>query len=789
MKTLAPSHLFLLLFTVIYGLQSQAQYITIEGKQFYDSNHNEFYPLLINYNLELAFDASSPSTYYPAPHPQYGANINAFDCISSPTCLLAIQQDFERIKNMGFNSIRLVGLTPRYKSGAGYDRFYVHGWTNNNPINGGLPSGTPIPTPPTTIYNDEHFLWFDDMPFVTPGTFPLPTSCPEINNFFNTIKDVLAIAALPTIDLKIIIDASPSGISTSPKAISDYNLYLGFLGTFINSLPAASKANFMGYVMVEEPLFTDHAIGYKKQEICEMTNTWYTTLKTADPYHLITVGLWDVKEVDEWDMANIKCDFLQPHIYPMEMQYESYDYTNALNRVLASIYWFGKKCPMPWMIGETGFSCKTGFTNPIVDGTESQQASFAQTTLNAVRDAGGSGYSFWFFQETNWDHYQDGFGLLRSSHSSTETPSSLCEKDLAVNVFRNYLYTQTGFINKQPPPISAIPFTVPSSILNDPFNHSAFSPNLNIVSGNVDDQYSAHIENAFVDAWTLLKPASTPPITTYDIFDEHYVYTSAPAGHFNIIPYDFSTDGIIENGTIEALKISAPGADRFFYNWGYSSYTSGSPNIIINTSPLPTVYPLNSAAFEYDGNVDNVTVNLTQIRNFKSWNSLNVTNTTILGVGTSGGSSEFKARNYVKINPEFHAQSGSEVHIFTQKPLFWDCLDLDFSNYNKNQNTSIPHNVEYNENKIVEVSFKKPFTNMILNIIPNPSKGNFNVEILKAGQEFIQFELTSIIGKSILKSFSTTSNFFLDISYLTPGVYFLKAISQNQQQVKKIIIN
>ena len=67
---------------------------------------------------------------------------------------------------------------------------------------------------------------------------------------------------------------------------------------------------------------------------------------------------------------------------------------------------------------------------------------------------------------------------------------------------------------------------------------------------------------------------------------------------------------------------------------------------------------------------------------------------------------------------------------------------------------------------------------------PNPVEGNLHIEL---GEGIFDLVLVNLSGVKIIEDRVTTSNTTLDLSELTPGIYFLKAISGTNEQSFKIV--
>lgn len=71
-----------------------------------------------------------------------------------------------------------------------------------------------------------------------------------------------------------------------------------------------------------------------------------------------------------------------------------------------------------------------------------------------------------------------------------------------------------------------------------------------------------------------------------------------------------------------------------------------------------------------------------------------------------------------------------------------------------------------------------------IRIYPNPVEGNLHIEL---GEGIFDLVLVHLSGVKIFEDRVTTSNTTLDLSEITPGIYFLKAISGTNEQSFKIV--
>ncbi|HNR20286.1 MAG TPA: T9SS type A sorting domain-containing protein [Bacteroidia bacterium] len=161
--------------------------------------------------------------------------------------------------------------------------------------------------------------------------------------------------------------------------------------------------------------------------------------------------------------------------------------------------------------------------------------------------------------------------------------------------------------------------------------------------------------------------------------------------------------------------------------------------------------------------IQNVTIN-TAVNPYKAFKTLTASNNVII---QNGGSVDFIANNEVNIQTEFHAASGSEVHIFNEQ-VFADCNEISTLGF-RTINHSDAQNSDSKENSI-ELTFKKQES---LTVFPNPNQGIFNIEY--DGDENIKKDLKvfDIIGNLIFSTNFMQSSFQIDLATLSKGVYYI----------------
>ncbi|MCW5920179.1 MAG: T9SS type A sorting domain-containing protein [Bacteroidetes bacterium] len=715
--------------------------VTLEGKQF-KLNGSNFYPRVINYEVEISSPDPATTTWqsdgYITPFIAYGDNGGTasefYECADKTTCDNQLQNDFNYIAGMGFNTVRIAAFFPRYRTGQleWQGRQHNNGWFS-------------IPLAPNNATD------------------------PGMQFMFNMYENLLTVAenttnavTLAPQPLKVIfIMIGQNGPFDSPE-VAAYNDFLRELSIFIAASP--HKNTVLAYDLWNEPCYEDE--GPKtKEETCTIIRDWYNTAKSNDPDHLITLGSCGVGDIMKYDPGIIKVDFISVHTYPSWKPFEDrndpYYQALAVKRVYNELYWINESSPCPWIIGETGFTASNFHT--IAEGlygTVADQDIFAQQTLEAVCNCGGSGYSWWAYQDTHWPNpnFPGGefFGLLERDY----VPSAAAEKD-AVTTFRNYVPAVTG-----PCPVDYSPAYDANKIY---YNSYLYPPNpTQEITRTVIDQNGNPVKDAVVGVHFDMgqHPAGT------DNSDFFYTMTDEN-GQFTAISYDYAFPQGNSIG-IAQIKISAAGSERLKWGWCPGC-------VVLPPSPIT----LKKIDFNYDGVLQNQTLTTSTFpTNYKGWNTLTLTNVDI----QTGFAGNFTARKEVKVNSEFHAANGAEVHIYCQPQVFSDCND--FQTFLMQRQANNLSNNSANNEKEIEISFDK-IVNAFITIFPNPNNGVFTVQLHdnNAANKIETISITNSMGSLVYSEKINNSIKELNLLHFSKGIYHAKIITSSKSEIKKIIIN
>lgn len=727
-------------------------FVRLDGRQFKDENGNDFYPICMNYGLQLIYDNNS-GAYYFAPNSHYGVD-QGFECSGSQDCFTDIEQDLQLIKDMGFNTIHLWGCSPQVKTQFG---FFIETWENVQPW-------WNTPWPPA-----KHYF-----------NIPFSPNDPVIQTMFQFYNDVCDYAY--SIGLKVIIDGQMNDGFGYPSGVTDYSDYLSLFSSHMNSplLTSNAKKAFMAYVLMGEPYYAENGPGLlSKEEICEQTKIWYDVINGNDPNHLICSGGMSFFEVMEFDPSIVKMDFYFPHFYPERKLHEDIssgtpNYTATIDRIKGTIWWLGKNCPLPWMVGETGFAATDGILKDELNGTLQDQHDYFDDVLEWVRNCGGSGLAIWQFQEVWWDdgNFQDGLGLLR--HGDTQDPQTLPGlKKPGLTPFANYL------VNGQPP--SFQPVFQPANYY-DPYNHETYNPNkINAVSGNIIDQNGKQVKDAVIEAVNWLRLYDKGTIDPDD--DEHqhsWIYTFSNADYqpsnFEIIPYSpyFPNDP-----KIVYIRCSATGASRIEEGQDFP-WTDLQMQTSVGTKVLDRIET------NYDSEVENLTITIGSAQqSFTGWNSLSLSNVTF----DQGATGELTARSSIDLHTEFHAKSGSELHVFNSK-VFPECSD--YTGFLRSSGNLLTVEGINRRNKNIELEFEQMSERDIDAIIfPNPNTGRFTLKLNgEINHHLLNISVKSAIGNQIENYTTNGRETTIEIQNKEPGIYFVEIFTTASNSiVKKLIIN
>lgn len=341
-------------------------YVYVKGKTFYENNQ-PFYPVVMNYNLNLNSTGDSlpdnlPDLWVSPDHQIFPLNI--CDAMNQTEANVYLRSDFARLKSLGFNTLRLVSMEVLYnETGSEESKINILKAPNAN-------------------------NWFQV----------------SYNNnktkLFNAISNVLTLA--DEAGLKVIL-LTGGGYIQRDNAFFNYATFLNELADNFQSNPA-----ILAYDLCNEPGNTN--LANDKQSICFKSKTWYDTIRAVDKNHLVTMGLYGRDDMIAWDPNIISVDFHSFHLYNWSNISNLFDYEQG---IASQMKWVQNNIRIPWIVGETTHSAidnniDNGNTNcnpnyVIGYATETEQQQYAQYTQIITRGFGGSGYSWWAYHDITHD--------------------------------------------------------------------------------------------------------------------------------------------------------------------------------------------------------------------------------------------------------------------------------------------------------------------------------------------------------------------------------------------------
>ena len=632
--------------------------VYLEGKQF-KLNGTNFYPMVMNYAVELTMPNGSGASGWPnsyvTPYIEYGVNNGPsgglgsyiFECTNSSQCEADILTDWTYLSTLNFNAIRVAGFYPKYQHNGGNPNFFFS-------------------IRETGSYNWEYL----------PINLFVPND-PGLNFVLDQYEKVMELADQTGMKLifNMIGQKSHFAQLSGPNndEIDYYNVFLDKLATRVAGSIYAHTV--LAYDLWNEPCYFDVSFEKTKENTCEIISQWYTTVKSHGATPLVTIGTCGSGDSWFYDPAVLKVDFHSLHIYPDWRDFE--DRTDpimqqrAISRIYDELYWFNKISSVPWIIGEIGFAASVNL--PVsppqsnqngAHGTLADQANFAQLVLDATCNSGGSGFSWWYFQD-GWyfenSPHEAHWGMLERGYATGVT---VAEKPI-VNTFDSYtLPSAVSSCGPSPVSTASLQTYNPSLTYFNPYQHPA-NPSKTI-KGYLMDQDANPIANAYVGGHMFV---GIHPISNNEVDPYYRLFTDAN-GYFELIAYDF----IIPNtnldfeGDFHSLFLTSAGGERLKYS---AKWLSNNCSSVMPTYNTPLSWQINRTNYAYNGEFINIYVVNGESRDIEANDQLTVESSIIY----SGAITNIRAKSEVHIKSDVHAQMGSLTHIYCEN------TNINCSNY------------------------------------------------------------------------------------------------------------
>lgn len=582
------------------------------------------------------------------------------------------------------------------------------------------------------------------------ASYPMDLDFPDFSGpmamqYFSILRNVLDLAQDRGLKVILLCCNPNSGlqVETSFNQASDitavhvYTAYLLRLAAELRDEPA-----LLAYDLFNEPRSTydghpasGNTMQWTKSQVCGFTSEWYDAIHAQDPNHLVTLGGQAPYDIEVWDPSAMKLDFYSAHFYPQfgPAQYTGSNVQTATHMVGKELYWLGSTCSMPYIVGETGFSAEDdtenppGETNlldavpahhqyPFMYGSESEQAAYAQYSMDATRNYLGSGYSWWEFQNIKWyrlpppshpvagQYSENFFGPLKYG----DNVNPWYDKQV-VSTFENYVL-----------PLYA------GSLPSEPLNyHNWYNCNgLQLEKWFLWDQYNQPIVGANVQCRYHYNSSHEPYGAVFDI--DNTLITGLD-GQVSI-KGSASFPGTYYLSWYEAW-VKVPGAKMRYY----SNSLFATPSIYF--PDWGSTVTMARDHMDFDGVDSGINIPIGGYRDVKAWNSITVANSVVHGNATAGGSADFHARQSIHLAPGTDFQQGSEVHVWTEA-TFADCGNMAYHSMavvddGSNANAStLPH--RGSAEKALHLRFAKEDA-LALSVYPNPCRDEITVMMEEAG--------------------------------------------------------
>lgn len=809
---------------------NQAQYTTLQGKQFYDGQGQTFYPVICNYEMRFScnncncgggYNGSNCDTtdYELQPHYKYGLDGTYEHTFRKG--IDKIKADFVKMKQMGFNTVRVMTLYFNENK-----HFKLDSLKNEIPDETG---GRVICVKFNDAYNDGEVTWWGhyfkiDTPYTTNYNLQ--------KIYLPKIKQLLDTAA--SVGINVIFVTGGQYISACGDVSKKYeylanvyheiqaNDYAKYLKVLVNGLK--NKTALMAYDLYNEAewntgawdpeygSFSPQSTGIKT-EVCQFVSMWYDTIKATDTHHLVTMANGDIGGVHNYDPAILKLDFNCHHIYPFffTQGFNSYNRQKSMDAFNAQLYWVHNVSPLPWVLGETGgiawtpkgqdafaqdtdnslysytahpYLVGTNLSQPPygnVWGSFEDQDTFARWSQQAVLNFGGSGYAWWEFQDEGKKRpYGDTvpplggfFGLLKPGNPAGASPPYVYDTTL------DKLLVKGAFSSNTP--------TTPNAPATMPFNYyNPYQGQYYKFSGRVVDQNGHPIKDAVVKGMNYLKHSKPkelwhsndylqfqlPRESAFNIF----TFTRED-GTFDLIspvarPFDSILHYPYNYGRFDGIDISAPASN--IYWWSDSAGTLGKP--------IDTLIALYRQSGIFDDTVKNVTVAAPNSQTYTARHILVTQNIVV----DSGATADFHASTEVVLLPGFEAKKGSNVQVYLA-PVNFNCGTLvDGSGYHYKTDGSEAEKEVIPAEKSIEVHYSLDAPT--IRLLPNPANNTVYLETDKSGSCTV--EISTMTGSKIYSiAFYFSKKATLDVSSFAIGAYTVVVKMNTQTETFKLIIN
>lgn len=711
-------------------------------------------PLILNYGVQITWAEAHPKNIiWLSSDFGYGQNWYA-DCLGQTACDNEIQNQLNYISGMGFNAIRLTNLCPYYEPGSGLFKMPIHKWDGSD--GAGVINITVNPDDP----NDEGRIMV-----------------------FGYIEKMLRLASQATPNpLKVIylnysrepID-SREHLGLAPNELEACSNYLNKLASFISS--SSYKESLFAYDLLNEPC--DFYLNKRptKKQACTIVSTWVDALKQGQPDCLVTIGSCGIDDIWAFDPYLLNVDFQSIHRYPWLGPNEKTTNTETQlafrNRLANELFWFNAASKVPWIVGENGFSTKKDVdadyaSAHFMDGTVYDQVAYAEFAMKATAHCGGSGFSWWNYQDLFWPagditnpKFKNAwYGLI----SLGENPSQSSEKQPTVDVFRykNFIGEEVGTNN------CPCQYSESQDGTKSYYNWRGYNTDGVIMEGQVKSTDNVPLPNAVLDFGLYLGKDNQG----HEIRDQDLKYLTDVLGNYKAY-YDYSRFPFIRKRTlkIEGILVSSPGGEV---------QSASNPNL---TGTLQPVYwYLRNENF--DNKVSSVTLN-----SGNTWYTADRSVTLENCAFNSGSSVIVLASKEINLSEDVVIDEGCNFSAYLQT-VNTACSSLpdmfvSLKPQIKINSSAITKNNRFIKSNEIVMSINKPDVekeNIIL--CPNPTQ---NLITISTKNEITNITIYSQFGYDVSEQALLTDSNKINFTNLPAGIYLLSFDEGKKRVLKKVI--
>ena len=354
-------------------------YVYLEDNKF-QYQCEEYYPLTVNYLTSIIkFDESTDEVHV---IPYYLAYKEGDDCFGSASTISEyhgrMREQFEKIVELGINSIRLVKLEIVYDTAKECLTSLYWVSTYNNCL----------------YYTEDAITISDEASF-----HQMALLIQEVVDIINDKDNVYG----GPLDLKIMLLTGAHGVELLSNK---YTEYLAYIADYFKDEPT-----IFAYDLYNEPLWGVDYDDINKTEKTNIVIDWHNAIKDNAPAHLTTIGHWFPGELFYWDAQIMPIDFPSFHIYEFRKRSEYWDIEPVLKRYRAELEWLNNAYNLPIItIGETGSPGTDEAINPLCHvGSEDEQASFLDTGLKYSKWNNIKGFSWWNYSDNYYGENTCGY--------------------------------------------------------------------------------------------------------------------------------------------------------------------------------------------------------------------------------------------------------------------------------------------------------------------------------------------------------------------------------------------